>query len=200
MHKLQKDLDELDLIEILEKGQLRIELEKVTLMVEICWRQKSRALWIREGNRNTKFVHRTENSYRRFNTINNLLVDGKLTSNTSSIAACISYFYKQLYSEYEDQKPVLDEVEFSRISEEEAAWSDRPFEEDKVYGVIKGCNSNKSPIPDGFSMAFFQSCWGFLEQEIMELLANFHSQAVFEKSLKATFLALIPKKIDAVNV
>ena len=54
-------------------------------------------------------------------------------------------------------------------------------------------------LPD-LSMAFFQSCWGFLEQEIMELLANFHSQAVFEKSLNATFLALIPKKIDAVNV
>ena len=34
----------------------------------------------------------------------------------------------------------------------------------------------------------------------MEVLANFHSQAVFEKSLNATFIALIPKKVDAVNV
>ena len=34
----------------------------------------------------------------------------------------------------------------------------------------------------------------------MEVLANFHSQAVFEKSLNATFIALIPKKVDAVSV
>ena len=78
MHKLWKDLEVLDLLEDscpltndenLEKEWLRIELEKVTLMVEICWRQKSRALWIPKGDRNTKFFHRTENSQKRVNTI-----------------------------------------------------------------------------------------------------------------------------------
>ena len=53
MCKLWKDLNDLDLIadcqpltneEILEKDQLRTELEKVTLMEEICWRQKYKAL------------------------------------------------------------------------------------------------------------------------------------------------------------
>ena len=78
MHKLWKDLEVLDLLEDncpltndenLEKERLRIELEKVTLTVEICWRQKSRALWIQKGDRNTKCFHRTENSQKRFNTI-----------------------------------------------------------------------------------------------------------------------------------
>ena len=49
MNKLWKNLEVLDLLEdscplsydeTLEKEQLRIDLEKVTLMVEICWRQK----------------------------------------------------------------------------------------------------------------------------------------------------------------
>ena len=53
MRKLWKDLNDLDLIadcrpltdeEILEKDRLCTELEKVTLMKEICWRQKSKAL------------------------------------------------------------------------------------------------------------------------------------------------------------
>ena len=164
MHKLWKDLNDLDLIvgchpltdeEILEKDRLHIELEKVTLMEEICWRRKSKALWIREGDRISKFFHRTANSYRRFNTINNLVVEGELTSNPSSIAACISLFYKQSYSKNEGQRPLLDEVEFSRISGEYAAWLDRPFKEEDVYGVIKDCNGDKSPGPDGFSIAFF---------------------------------------------
>ena len=138
--------------EKLEKEWLRVELEKVTLMVEICWRRKFRGLWIREGDRNTKFFHsnRIANSHLRFNTINNLLVDGELSSDPNSIVACISHFYKQLYSENEGQRLVLDEGEFSRIFEEEAVWLDRPIEEEEVYGVIKNCNSNKSLGPDGY--------------------------------------------------
>ena len=34
----------------------------------------------------------------------------------------------------------------------------------------------------------------------MAFLADFHSQCIFEKSLNATFLCLIPKKIKAVNI
>ena len=122
------------------------------------------------------------------------MVEGELTSDPNSIAACISHFYKQLYSENEGQRPVLDGVDFSMISEEEAAWLERPFEEEEVYGVIQGCNGDKSPGPDGFSMAFFKACWDFLKLEIMEVLANFHSQAVFEKSLNATSLLSFQRK------
>lgn len=34
----------------------------------------------------------------------------------------------------------------------------------------------------------------------MELFQNFHTHAVFEKSLNAYFLALIPKKVNALDV
>ena len=119
------------------------------------------------------------------------MVDGELTSNSSSIATCISLFYKQLYSENEEQRPLLDEVEFYRIFGEDVAWLDRPFEEEEVYGVIKDYDGDKSLGPDGFSMAFFQSCWDFLKQEMMELFGNFHSQTVFKKSLLALWVAFI---------
>ena len=119
------------------------------------------------------------------------MVKGELTSNPSTIVACISLFYKQLYSENEEQRPLLDEVEFYRIFGEDVAWLDRPFEEEEVYGVIKDYDGDKSLGPDGFSMAFFQSCWDFLKQEMMELFGNFHSQTVFKKSLLALWVAFI---------
>ena len=52
-----------------------------------------------------------------------------------SIAECITHFYKRLYSEDEVHRPVLDDVQFGRISKEDALWLDRPFEEDEVFGV-----------------------------------------------------------------
>ena len=97
-------------------------------------------------------------------------------------------------------RPILDDVDFSSISVEDASWLDRPFEEEEVFGVINDFNGDKAPSPDDFSMAFFQSCWGVLKTEIMAVFHNFHTQAVFEKGLNASFLALIPKKVDAVKV
>ena len=47
------------------------------------------------------------------------MVDGELSSDPNSISTCISNFYKQLYSENEDQRPVIDEVKFSTISKKE---------------------------------------------------------------------------------
>ena len=61
-------------------------------MEEICWRQKSRVLCIREGDRNTRFFHRIANSHRRFNSIDRLMVDGEFSSDPKAIVGCISHF------------------------------------------------------------------------------------------------------------
>ena len=47
---------------------------------------------------------------------------------------------------------------------------------------------------------FFQSCWSTVKTDIMNVFHVFHAHIVFEKSCNATFLALIPKKFDAVDV
>lgn len=48
-------------------------------------------------------------------------------------------------------------------------------------------------------MAFFQACWSILKTDVMVVFRNFHVQVMFEKSLNAIFIALIPKKLDVVD-
>ena len=85
-------------------------------------------------------------------------MDGELSSDPKAIASCISHFYRQLYAETVAHRPLLDDLEFSCISEEDALWLDRPFDEEEVFRVISDFKGDKAPGPDGFSMAFFQSC------------------------------------------
>ena len=130
-------------------------------MEEISWRQKSRVLCVREGDKNTKFFHCIANSHRRINSIDRLMVDGVLSSDPAAIENCISQFYRQFYLEDVAHRLVLDDVEFSTISVEDASWLDRPFEEEEVFGVINDFNGDKALGLDGISIAFFQSCWVF---------------------------------------
>ena len=86
------------------------------------------------------------------------MVDEELSTDQGIIEGCITHFYRQLYSKNEVHRPLLDEVVFSRISEEDATWLDRSFDEDEVFGEVHDFNGDKASGPDGFTMAFFQSC------------------------------------------
>ena len=60
-------------------------------------------------------------------------------------------------------------------------------------------SSDKAPGPDGFSMAFFQSCWDIIKEDVMAMFHYFHAHGTFAKSINATFIALIPKKPGAIE-
>jgi hypothetical protein len=56
------------------------DLENSILHEEISWRQKSRVLWLKEGDKCTKLFHRVANSNRRSNSLKSLSVNGSISS------------------------------------------------------------------------------------------------------------------------
>ncbi|KAK4540324.1 hypothetical protein RGQ29_031849 [Quercus rubra] len=93
----------------------RAEVENLLSLEEISWRQKSRMLWIKEGDNNTKFFHKMANSRRRFNHLCFLEVDGEIYEEESEIAAQVVNFYKNLYQESEEWRPFAEDLEFDQI-------------------------------------------------------------------------------------
>ena len=91
--------------EKLEKATFRADLEKVALLEEISWRQKSKVLFLKEGDSNMRFFHRMANSNRRNNCIDNLMIERALSSNQDRISDHIVQFYMNLYSEQQEQHP-----------------------------------------------------------------------------------------------
>ena len=58
----------------------------------------------------------------------------------------------------------------------------------------------KSPSLDGFTMAFSHKCWSVVEKDVMDFFEHFHQHSVFERSMNASFLTLIPKKSNAISI
>ena len=52
-------------------------VENWAVLEEIFWRQKSRELSLKEGDKNTEFFHRMANSHRRRNFLLNICVNGR---------------------------------------------------------------------------------------------------------------------------
>ena len=76
----------------------------------------------------------------------------------------------------------------------DASALETPFTEEEVFDALFGCNGDKAPRPDGFSMAFWQFAWDFVKADVMCFFKEFYENDKFVKSLNATFMVLIPKK------
>ena len=73
--------------ENMERDRVILKVKWLASLEEISLRQKSRVLWFKEGNNNSKFFHRMANSHRRNNYLGNLEVDGEVYEDEAKVVA-----------------------------------------------------------------------------------------------------------------
>ena len=71
----KEDLWSLSNEEDSRQTQVKGDVAALAALEETFWRQKSRALYVKEGDNNTHFFHRLSNSHRRTNHIRSIEVD-----------------------------------------------------------------------------------------------------------------------------
>lgn len=84
-----EEIQSLNLLEeerpLVEEEIVKRALLKVVLMQEVCWGQKSRVTWLKEGDHNTSSFHCLANSHRSNYFISSLSIEGSDTSNQEVI-------------------------------------------------------------------------------------------------------------------
>jgi hypothetical protein len=114
-----------------------LELDKLAHLEETSWRQKSRVLWLKEGDNNTKFFHKMANSNRCRNFMEKLEVGDVTYSVDSDIRDMVVQFYDSLYIEKEeDWRPDVDDLPFSVIGETDSILLESRFEKDEIFQVV----------------------------------------------------------------
>ncbi|RVW30293.1 Transposon TX1 uncharacterized 149 kDa protein [Vitis vinifera] len=177
--------------------EAREEFKKWALMEETSWRQKSREIWLKEGDKNTGFFHKMTNSNRRRNCLKKIKVNGTWLSEDHDIQRGVVRAFKDLLSDPGGWRPCCNNIEFDSIGDEEAARLEEIFSGDEVFLALSDLNRDKAPGPDGFSLAFWQFCWDFVKDEVLGFFKDFYERGKFVRSLNSTFLVLIPKKCGA---
>ena len=109
-------------------------------------------------------------------------------------------FYQGLYEETKLGRPTMDGLDFAYIEEEERQSLDKEFTKEEVIEVLREMEGDKALGLDGLTMSFFQKCWSVVEKDVTDVFDYFHRHSVFEQSMNALFLTLIPKKCNVVNI
>ena len=71
---------------------------------------------------------------------------------------------------------------------------------EEVYAALSGLNGGKASGLDGFPIAFWHFSWDFVEEEVMGFFKDFFDQNKFVRNLNSTFLVLINKKENVVDI
>ena len=169
------------------------DFKKWSLMEETTWRQKSRELWLKEGDRNTGFFHRMTISHKKSSTIERIRIGGNWLEGDGEVRTGIVNAFQDLLSDPGFWRASPEGLDFSRIEASAASKLEEPFTENEIHAASLTLNGDKAPGPDGFTAAFWQLSWDFVKLDILDLFKDFHERGRFGKGLNSTFLVLIPK-------
>ena len=141
--------------EISIKKEAKEGYAKWVNLEEIHWRQLLRELWLREGDRNTRYFHRMTTAHRRRNSLDRIKINGVWLSEEQEVRTGIADAFKQLLTKDLEWKADIGGLNLNQISQQEAEILEFPFFEDEVHSALVDRNGDKAPGPDGFTVAFW---------------------------------------------
>ena len=115
-------------------------------------------------------------------------INGIRLTEEREIKEGVANAFQQQFSESSGWKADIGSLLFNQIFLQEAKMLELPFTEGEVQMTLMEMNGDKAPGPDGFSLFFWQCCWDFVKEEILEMFKEFYDQNIFLKNLNNTFL------------
>jgi hypothetical protein len=158
----------------------------------IIW-QQSQLHWLKDGDANSRYFHSVLSSRRRRNSIVALLVNGNLVEGVHPIRNAVFSHFKDLYAAPNIIRPGVENLPFKILSHAEGNDLIKPFSLVEVKEAVWGCDSYKSPGPDGVNFGFIKQFWDELKDDVMHFISEFHRNGKLSRGINNTFITLIPK-------
>jgi hypothetical protein len=183
-----QDLDEQ--IRITEK-----DLDNLLESEEMWWSQRSRALWLQHGDKNTKFFHMKANIRRRKNRIESIKDSlGQVHYDDQKMEQVFINHFQDLFTS-QDTFNLEDIVEVvrGRLNQDMYTMLNANFSRDEVLQAIKDMKALAAPGPDGLPALFYHNYWDIIGKEITDMALGILNNNSDPSPLNHTYICLIPK-------
>lgn len=148
--------------------QLKKEIEEWRDREATMWAQRSRLLWARQGDKNSKYFHTCSTKRYRKNLIEGMRdKEGSWKTNIKEIIEVLVSYYQSLFTSkgQMDVSRVLEYVP-NVIMDEMNALLSRKFEVHEVEVALQQMAPLKAPDPDGMPPLFYQHFWGTVSHDV----------------------------------
>jgi hypothetical protein len=165
---------------------------------ETHWMQRSRANWLRQGDRNTSFFHNYASVRKKKNFIKKLKGDGdQWVEGTESLKPLIFQYFSNLFSfEVNVVDPeVLEKIQ-PRVSQAMNEKLLAPFSPEEVKKGAFSIGDFKAPGPDGLHAVFYKRFWNICGDEITKEVLHALDMGIIPNGWNDTTVVLIPKVDD----
>ncbi|XP_071713330.1 uncharacterized protein [Rutidosis leptorrhynchoides] len=88
----------------------------------------------------------------------------------------------------------------TQLSDSQNSELEGRFFETEVWNAIKDCGNHKASGPDGFNITFYKKFWSMIKGDLMNALNDFWLKGELSHGCNASFITLIPKKVDPLSL
>jgi hypothetical protein len=162
------------------------------------WRMKSRALWLKAGDKNTTFFHKQAKARQHRNSIDEIKkASGEIINSFEEIKTEATSHFKTLYTQDgEDNK--AQRINFMEhipriITDQDNQDLIKKITEEEVREVVFHFDPDKAPGPDGFTFHFYRQCWEIVKKDLLRMINYALANCKIGGATNSSFLALIPK-------
>lgn len=163
--------------------------------------QRAKIKWISEGDVNSKYFHSWINKKLKTSVLEGIWVNNNWVDSVERVRHEVSGHFRKQFTAREIHHPQLPRDMFQKqLSEYHNNLLVSRFTVEEAKAAIWGCDSDKSPGPDGYTFAFFKANWDILQGEVMKMLDEFFENRKIVKGMNSSFVVLIPKKVRSCNI
>lgn len=159
---------------------------------------RSRARWIEEGEKPTRYFFRLERERIEKNRVISMHdSNGNEVTSRADLDRVHVEFYTQLFSEEPVDMACQQHLFFqlnTKLTPDESFSCDGPISLEELAESVKSLSPNKSPGPDGFTLEFYLKFWHLLAPLLCRLYNFCFTEECLPESLQTSVTRLIFKK------
>ena len=162
---------------------------------------RSRAQWLNEGERPSKYFCSLEKYNYTEKTIRCVQLDsGKKITDQKDILKEVQHFYSKLFSaqnnvslDSDGLESIIVKANFRKLNHLESASLEGELKLEELSQVLLKMKNNKCPGVDGFPAEFFKVFWGKLKYFVLRALNFAYTSGKMSISMRTCIISCLPK-------